>query len=246
MEKDNTKNAQFHYLQDLENSDPGFVSLFENFAFEEAGKTGNLDRTDTALAILACLIGSDALDLFEKVLFEALENGISAMQAKELVYQAAAYCGIGRIYPFLNITNAVMEKKGISLPLPDGAAVNPETRLSAGIQAQVDIFGEGMRDYWKSGPEEEQPVHYFLAANCFGDYYTRKYLSLKQREMITFCLLAAMGGCEPQLTSHAAGNLNIGNSKEFLFQVLYTCTPYLGYPRTLNAIACVQKAAKSN
>ena len=31
-------------------------------------------------------------------------------------------------------------------------------------------------------------------ANCFGDYYTRTGLDLKQREMITFCFLAAQVG----------------------------------------------------
>ena len=34
--------------------------------------------------------------------------------------------------------------------------------------------------------------------------------------MITFCFLAAQGGCEPQLTSHAAANMRIGNDKIFV------------------------------
>lgn len=52
-----------------------------------------------------------------------------------------------------------------------------------------------------------------MADNCFGDYYTRTGLSYAQREMITFCFLAAQGGCETQLTSHAAGNMKVGNDK---------------------------------
>ena len=43
-----------------------------------------------------------------------------------------------------------------------------------------------MKDYWKSGPEESRHINYWLADNCFGDYYTRTGLDYAQREMITF------------------------------------------------------------
>ena len=112
-------------------------------------------------------------------------------------------------------------------------------RLEKGAQTQADIFGPQMLEAWKSGH-----INRWLAANCFGDYYTRTGLDLKQREMITFCFLAAQGGCEPQLTGHAKGNMNLGNDKNFLIRVVSQCLPYIGYPRSLNAIACVNKAAE--
>lgn len=62
--------------------------------------------------------------------------------------------------------------------------------------------------------------------------------------MITLCILAAQGGCEPQLVSHAAGNLHVGNDKAFLLDVVSQCLPYIGYPRSLNALRCVGEAAK--
>ena len=37
--------------------------------------------------------------------------------------------------------------------------------------------------------------------------------------MITFCFLAAQGGCEPQLKAHVEGNLNVGNSKQYLINI---------------------------
>ena len=96
-----------------------------------------------------------------------------------------------------------------------------------------------MLEAWKAGH-----INRWLAANCFGDYYTRTGLDLKQREMVTFCYLAAQGGCEPQLTAHAKGNMNLGNDREFLTKVVSQCLPYIGYPRSLNAIACINKAAE--
>ena len=108
-------------------------------------------------------------------------------------------------------------------PLEGQATTTPETRLEKGVEAQATIFGAHMREAWKAGP-----VNRWLADNCFGDYYTRTGLNLAQREMITFCFLSAQGGCEPQLTAHAKGNLNLGNDKAFLTRVVLQCLPYLG------------------
>mgnify|MGYP000902114875 CR=1 FL=1 len=57
--------------------------------------------------------------------------------------------------------------------------------------------------------------------------------------------LAAQGGCEPQLTSHAGANMRIGNDKAFLIQIISQCLPYIGYPRSLNALRCVNDAAQA-
>ena len=65
----------------------------------------------------------------------------------------------------------------------------------------------------------------------------------RDRELITFCFLAAQGGCEPQLTSHAAANLRLGNDKPLLIRVISQCLPYIGYPRSLNALTCIDQAA---
>lgn len=174
----------------------------------------------------------------------AANLGVAPVEIKEIVYQAVEYLGIGRIFLFLKITNEVFEEKGIALPLPGQATTTAQERREAGTQAQVDIFGEHMRDFWKSGPEESCHINHWLADNCFGDYYARTGLDYRQREMITFCFLAAQGGCEPQLISHAVANMRIGNDKAILIKIISQCLPYIGYPRSLNALRCVNEAAK--
>ncbi len=234
------------YESDFLRTDPEFIERFDNFAFDEVvNQDGQgLDDKTRWLAILATLIGCQGVDEYEKLIGAALNFGVTPVEIKEVVYQAVAYLGIGRVFPFLKTTNAVLEKFGIKLPLEGQTMTTTENRREMGTQAQVDIFGEGMRDFWKSGPEESRHINHWLADNCFGDYYTRTGLSYAQREMITFCFLAAQGGCEPQLTSHAAGNMMVGNDKLFLIKVISQCLPYIGYPRSLNALACVNKAAE--
>ena len=228
---------------ELARTDPEFTKFFENFALDEVTKQGELDESTRMMAILAALLGCQGLELYKSMLPAALGAGLTPVQIKEVVYQATAYLGIGRVFPFLKATNAVFASQGISLPLEPQATTTPDTRLAAGEQAQVDIFGDSMRGFSQSGPEESRHINRWLSDNCFGDYYTRKGLDYRQREMITFCFLLAQGGCEPQLTSHAEANLRIGNDKAFLIAVLSQCLPYIGYPRSLNALRCINNAA---
>ena len=227
---------------ELTKTDPEFTARLRRFMQEDvaAEETRKLDEQARCLAVLAALIGCGGVDAYEEMLPEALDAGLSPVAVKECVYQATDYVGYGRMLPFLKATNAVLTARGTALPLPDQSTTDWTTRLEKGAAAQVAIFGSGMQDAWKKGP-----VNRWLAANCFGDYYTRSGLTLPQREMITFCFLMAQGGCEPQLIAHARGNMNLGNDAEFLNRVVCQCLPYLGYPRSLNAISCIAKAEQA-
>lgn len=225
-------------------TDPEFIERFDNFAFDEVVNHDDLDDKTRFMAILATLLGCQGMDEFRAMLPAALNFGVTPVEIKEIVYQAVDYLGIGRVFPFLKITNEVLAEQGVELPLPGQATTTMENRLEAGEKAQMDIMGDGMKGFWKSGPEESRHINTWLTDNCFGDYYTRKGLDYKQREMITFCFLSAQGGCEPQLTSHADANMRIGNDKAFLIKIISQCIPYIGYPRSLNALRCVNDAEK--
>ena len=232
----------------LAQTDPEFAQIFTNFAFGEVLSTSPelepLAESTRCLAILATLLGCQGLDAFRLMLPLALDGGVTPIEVKETVYQAAAYLGLGRMLPFLSAVNEGLSRRGIALPLEPQGTVQPEQRREAGNRVQVEAFGEGLRNSWEHGPEEKRHINSWLASNCFGDYYTRTGLSLPQREMITFCFLAAQGGCEPQLTAHARANMTVGNDRLFLIQVVSRCLPYIGYPRSLNALNCIENASK--
>ena len=60
--------------------------------------------------------------------------------------------------------------------------------------------------------------------------------------MITFCFILAQGGCESQLISHAIASMQVGNDKEFLINIISQALPFIGYPRSLNALTCLNNA----
>ena len=228
-------------MNNYRKTDPEFAERFEHFTFQEVvNEEGQqLDDVTRHMAILATLLGCQGIDEFRLALPRALDAGLTPVMAKEVIYQAVDYLGIGRVRPFLDAANEILTSRGIALPLEGQSTTTMENRLEKGIDAQAEIFGGHMREAWKAGH-----INRWLASNCFGDYYTRTGLDLKQREMITFCFLAAQGGCEPQLTAHAKGNMNLGNDREFLIKVVSQCLPYIGYPRSLNAITCINNAAE--
>ena len=231
-------------VSQYKNTDPEFAKVIENFACDEVINNDDLDDRTRMMAVLSTLVGSQSTDAFKEMLGCTLDSGVAPVEVKEIVYQATAYLGLGRVFPFLKCVNDELTERGIALPLEGQATTNPTDRLEKGEQAQVDIFGDHMRGFSQSGPEESRHINKWLSDNCFGDYYTRGGLDYKEREMITFCFLAAQGGCEPQLTSHAAANLRIGNDKAFLIKIISQCLPYIGYPRSLNTLRCVNEAAK--
>ncbi len=236
------KKLREDFIMNYWETDPEFAERFEHFAFQEVvNEEGQrLDDITRHMAVIATLLGCQGLDEFKLELPRALDAGLSPVMVKEVVYQAVDYLGIGRVRPFLNITNDILAERGVKLPLNGQATTTMDNRLEKGMQTQVEIFGDAMKEAWKNGH-----INRWLAANCFGDYYTRNGLTLAQREMITFCFLAAQGGCEPQLTVHVGGNMNLGNDRDFLMKVVSQCLPYIGYPRSLNAITCINKAAES-
>lgn len=234
------------YASDFPRTDPEFIERFDNFAFDEVvAQTAELDDRIRAIGWLATLLGCQGIDEFRAIVPAALEMGVTPVELKEVVYQAVAYIGIGRAFPFLKATNEILEARDVELQLAGQAGTEPTetSRLDGGERAQVDIFGEGMRGFAGKGNPDYPHINKWLVDNCFGDWYTRGGLSLKERELATFCFIAAQGGCDPQLRGHAAGNLSVGNSRELLIAIISSNLPFIGYPRTLGALAALDAAS---
>ncbi len=232
-----------NYKSTLKNTDPELIEVFDNFAFDEVASHGKLDQKTKLMAVLACLIASQTISEYKIMVSGALDNGVSPIEVKEIVYQCVPYLGIAKVLDFLHATNEELTNRGIPLPLSEQSTTTRETRFDKGAKTRISIFGGTVEEIFEGAIEDERHIQSYLCANCFGDYYTRKGLSLKVRELLTFCILASLGGCEPQLKSHIGGNLAVGNTREALLDTVTNLLPYLGYPRTLNAIRCIDEVS---
>jgi 4-carboxymuconolactone decarboxylase len=138
----------------------------------------------------------------------------------------------------------VLSQRGIELPLAGQSTTTPDTRLEKGLVAQKRIFGEKIDQLYARSPKDQLHIQKYVTANCFGDYYTRTGLDLKTRELLTLSMLASLGGCEPQLAGHVAANLAVGNDRKVLIGTITQLLPFLGYPRTLDALRVIDEGTR--
>ena len=225
----------------LTETDPELIEVFDNFAFDEVLQYGNLDTRTRLMVILASMIASQALGEYKVMLGGALNVGVTPVEVKEIVYQAVPYVGMAKVYDFIHATNEILASRGIQLPVEGQSTTSSETRFEKGLAVQKAIFGESIAKRQTDAPADQAHIERYLSANCFGDYLTRNGLDIKTRELLTFSMLLSLGGCEPQLKGHIQGNLNVGNDQKTLLSVVTQLLPYVGYPRTLNAIRCLNE-----
>ena len=235
------------HVSTLNVTDPELIEVFDNFAFDETLRHTRLDPRTRLMVQLAALIGCQALHEYRVMLGAALANGITPVEAREIIYQAVPYAGMGKVFDFIHATNDILSERGVQLPLDPQATTTPATRAEKGRAIQEQIVGaDRVERMYASAAGDELHVQQFLSANCFGDYYTRTGIDVPTRELLTFAMLTALGGCDPQVKGHVAANLNVGNDRQTLLSALTALLPFIGYPRTLNALAAVNEAAPAS
>lgn len=219
--------------------DEDLQNIFNNFVYGEVYNHGNLEPKLRELITLVSLTASDGNNMIAEHVEAALNVGASAIEIKEALYQCAPYVGFPRVFSALEEANKVFKDKNIKLPLPSQATVSDNTRFEKGLEIQTNTFGQRILDAHANAPENQKHIQNYLSAMCFGDFYTREGLDMKTRELLTFIMIISLGGQEAQATGHARGNLSVGNSKDTLIEAVTQCIPYIGYPRTLNAITII-------
>jgi 4-carboxymuconolactone decarboxylase len=233
------------HVSTLAVTDPELIEYFDNFAFDEVLSHGDLDPRTRLMTQLAALIAGQALREYRVMLGAALTAGVTPVEAKEIVYQAVPYAGMGKVFDFLHATNEILTERGVELPLPGQSTTSPQTRAEKGLAVQKQIVGADAVDaMYANAPDDEQHIQRLLSANCFGDHYTRGGLDLKTRELLTLALLISLGGADPQVKGHVRANLNVGNDRATMLAVITQLLPFVGYPRTLNALRALDEIAR--
>ena len=230
-----------HHVSTLAVTDPELIEVFDNFAFDEVLAHTRLDTRTRLMLVLASIIGSQAVNEYKVMVGAALNVGVTPIEIKEVLYQAVPYVGLARAYDFLHATNDVLRGRGVAQPLDGQSTTTPETRYDKGLAVQKEIFGGLIDEMHARSPKDHLHIQQMLSANCFGDFLTRTGLPIRTRELVTLSMLIAMGGAESQVKGHIRGNVNVGNDRAVLLDVITQLLPWVGYPRTLNALASLNE-----
>src|SRR5665213_1796834 len=94
-----------------------------------------------------------------------------------------------------------------------------------------------------SGKGTDPELMNILQKFIFGEVFHTGNLRDKQRELITIVTLTAQQTL-PQLKAHTGAALNIGVTPIEIREAVYQCAPFIGYPKTLNAVNTINEVFK--
>lgn len=225
----------------LEN-DQDLKEIMIHYLYGDVYMHGQLDMKLRESILIVVNTTNHTLKALKEHVVTALRIGVTPIQIKEMIYQCTPYIGLGKVEDALESVHEVFIKEDVQLPIESQSRVNEATRFKKGFAVQSEIFTEAaIQAGHDHAPQELKHIQNYLSEYCFGDFYTRSGLDIQTRELMTFVILATLGGCENQLKAHIKGNLNVGNTREVLIETITQCQPYIGFPRTLNAIQMINE-----
>lgn len=226
--------------KDILEDDLEFQNIMKNYIYGDVYQHGTLDIQLRELILIVVNTTNHTLKALAEHIVAGLKVELSLEAIKEAIYQCTPYIGLGKVQEALEVVNNIFKENKITPK--NMSTVSEETRFVKGFEVQCKAFSqEAIQSGHDNAPQELKHIQNYLSAYCFGDFYTREGLDLKTRELLTFVMLATLGGCENQLKAHIGANIKVGNTRETLIETITQCQPYIGFPRTLNAIQMINE-----
>ena len=227
-------------------TDPEFMEILQRNIFGEVFYTGNLSTKDRELITVVVLSTLQTLPQLKAHVNAALNVGNSPLEIREAIYQCAPYIGFPRTLNAIGVFNEVAKERGIKLPLDNASTTTDENRYEKGWEIQNQLYGDEVKKAMASLPDiYANVVPDTLTTFCFGDFYTRNGLSIKQRELLSLVILTALGA-EKQLSAHVVGALKAGNDKETLLAAMVQAIPYIGLADAMTTINLIKETSIEN
>ncbi|KAH0792450.1 4-carboxymuconolactone decarboxylase [Histomonas meleagridis] len=117
------------------------------------------------------------------------------------------------------------------------------------MQDRIDLCAEKFMELFGAKPttNEGNDAEFMrlLQRFIFGEVCYTGCLDNKERELITITCLA-VNQTYPQLKAHTNACLKVGCTPVEIRETIYQCAPFIGFPKTLNAIATMNEVFTAN
>lgn len=168
-----------------------------------------LTAKDAHIVTVAAFMARGDLSRLKGALSEALDDGMTVNEAKEILVHLYAYTGFPRSLNALNtLSDLLDERQAAGITDPMGREATPldpaADRLAIGTEVQTAISGRVV------AVDFAPIINTYLREHLFYDIFARDVLTWQQRELATIGALAGLGNVNPQLTSHFRAAMNTG------------------------------------
>ena len=181
-----------------------------------------LSPRNASIVTIAAFTAQGDLENLRPAIKEALDNGMTINEAKEIMLHLYAYCGFPRCLNGLSTLISVIEERkaaGIQDTLGrEPSPIDPKRdRLANGTKIQTQLVGRPI-----SGKTYDFApyANTLLREHLFSDLFERDVLTFKERELATVGALAGIGNVNNQLTGHMRCSLNAGVSDKELWEAV--------------------------
>lgn len=181
-----------------------------------------LSPRNASIVTMAAFTAQGDLENLRPAINQALDNGMTVNEAKEIMLHLYAYCGFPRCLNGLSTLISVLEERqaaGITDTIGrEPSPVDPKRdRLAIGTKIQTELVGHPVA----GKTYEFAPfANTLLREHLFCDLFERDLLTFKEREIATVSALAGIGNVNNQLTGHIRCSMNAGVSTSELQELV--------------------------
>lgn len=222
-------------------SDAEMMAILQKYIFGEVFTVGELDIKTREMITVVSLSTQQTLPQLKAHINAALNVGVSPVELREAIYQCAPFIGFPKTLNAITVLNEVFKERGIQTPLESTMTVKEQDRFKEGYKIQNELYGDEILQSMKGLPDNMgEDVARMLTEVCFGDFYTRKGLDVKTRELLVLSILVTTGDIQT-LKSHIVGNMKVGNDAKIIAAVIIQVMPYTGFPKALAALKTLKQ-----
>jgi 4-carboxymuconolactone decarboxylase len=195
-------------------------------------KRPEFSARDRGIVTLSVLIARNQSTELPFYLDLALDSGLKPGEISEIITHLAFYSGWANATAAVKVTNAVFERRGITMAQLPPASVEllpidkaAEAQRESAVQQNFGAVSPGVVQFTRDA--------------LFNDLWLRPGLAPRDRSLVTVSALVATGQVA-QLTYHLNRAMDNGLSREQASEVMTQLAFYAGWPNVFTALPVVK------
>lgn len=220
---------------------PDLSEMVVEHVFGDVLSRPGLDLKQREIAIVAALTAIGSVRPALKFHIHGMLNvGCTPQEVVETILNAVVYAGFPAAQDGMTIAREVFKERNLDF---QPVSSRPEgDRYQLGIQNLQQTEGDRVKTIATRFATLAPDLSRLIIEFARGEIWNRRGLSLKSREFATLAMVTALGNQSNLVEAHVEGALRSGATETEIKELLMQMTVYVGYPKTLTAVAAAQSA----
>ena len=214
-----------------------WLSYLNRIVIREGWQRSRLADRDLSMISVAALAALGCDRQMRIQISAALSSGVERTTLCAVMLQVNGYAGIGRGFEGLCTLRDILGESSDAEPSAsltvEAASEGEDVRVARGLEI-LEVLRPGsdpLSFQYSFAPE----WRHWLVRNAFGDLWSRRDLTLVERERVTLAVLVALGR-EHELRQHFAIAETLGISAHEIGEELTFLAVYVGFPTVVGAL----------